>query len=139
VVDHVVFLLDTNILSEVMRENPAPQVMENLARYDGQFGIPALVSHELRFGWLRMAAGRRKDAIGRFLQDVVGLLPVLPYDANAARIHAELRLDAERTGQPLPFADGQIAATAIAHGSTLITRNTRDFAAIKGLRLESWF
>lgn len=138
-VNNVAFLLNTNVLSEMMRENPDPQVMENLARYDGDLGIPALVAHELRFGWLRMPDGRRKDAIGHFLQDVVSLLPVLPYDASAARIHAELRQEAGSKGQTLPFVDGQIAAIAMAHGLTLITRNTKDFASIRGLRLDNWF
>lgn len=138
-VSNIAFLLDTNILSEVMREQPDPQVMAQLARFDGELGIPALVAHELRFGWLRMPAGRRKDAVGHFLQDVVSLLPVLPYDTPAARIHAELRQEAESRGVTLPFVDGQIAAIAMASGLTLITRNTRDFAAIKGLRLDNWF
>ncbi len=50
-----------------------------------------------------------------------------------------LSIDSIHFGQPLPFVDGQIAAIAMAHGLTLITRNTRDFAAIKGLRLANWF
>ena len=135
----IAFLLDTNVLSEVMRPAPDARLLENLARYEGELGIPAPVAHELRFGWLRMPAGRRKDAIGHYLQDVVSLLPVIAYDAVAARVHAELRAEGERDGQPLPFVDGQIAAIAMAHGLTLITRNTRDFAAIKGLRLANWF
>jgi tRNA(fMet)-specific endonuclease VapC len=64
---------------------------------------------------------------------------VLPYDAAAARIHAELRSTCERTGRRLPFVDGQIAAIAMTHGLTLVTRNTKDFAEITGLRLQNWF
>ena len=84
-------------------------------------------------------ATTRRDAIGRFLLEVVGHLPVLPYDGPAARIHAELRAQREQTGQTLPFVDGQIAAIAMAHGTTLVTRNTRDFAGLSGLRLVNWF
>ncbi len=133
------WLLDTNILSEAMRPSPDGTVMANLARYDGELAIPALVWHELRFGWLRMPDGQRKDAIGQYVQEVVAALPVLPYDAAAARIHAELRSTCERAGRRLPFVDGQIAAIAMTHGLTLVTRNTKDFAEITGLRLQNWF
>lgn len=138
-VSTVSWLLDTNIVSEAMRPRPEVAVMENLARYEGELAIPAPVWHELRFGWLRMPDGQRKDAVGRFVQDVVGTLPVLPYDAAAARIHAELRQSRERAGFTLPFVDGQIASVAIAHGLTLVTRNTKDFAELAGLRLANWF
>lgn len=136
---NITWLLDTNLLSEAARPTPHALVMANLVRYQGELAIAAPVWHELRFGWLRMPAGHRRDAIGRFIQDVVGVLPVLPYDAPAARIHAELRAQREQTGQTLPFVDGQIAAIAIAHGMTLVTRNIRDFVGLPGLRLVDWF
>lgn len=135
----IVWLLDTNVLSEVARPAPNAQVMAHLTRYQGELALAAPVWQELRFGWLRMPTGQRRDAIGRFIQDVVVLLPVLPYDAPAARIHAELRAQREQAGQVLPFVDGQIAAIAIAHGITLVTRNTRDFANLPGLQLVDWF
>ena len=101
----IAFLLDTNVLSEVMRPTPDAGLLDNLARYEGELGIPAPVAHELRFGWLRMPAGRRKDAIGHYLQDVVSLLPVIAYDAVAARVHAELRAEAERDEALRRFPD----------------------------------
>nr|WP_319564372.1 type II toxin-antitoxin system VapC family toxin [uncultured Rhodoferax sp.] len=133
------WLLDTNVLSEAARPMPDAAVMANLTRYGSELVIAAPVWHELRFGWLRMPTGQRRDAIGRFVQDVVGQLPVLPYDAQAARIHAELRAQREQAGQTLAFVDGQIAAIAIAHGATLVTRNTRDFVNLSGLRMVDWF
>ena len=138
-VSAVSWLLDTNIVLETMRPRPDAGVMANLARFDGELAIPATVWHELRYGWLRMPDGQRKDAVGRFVQAVAGSLPVLPYDSAAARIHAELRNSRERAGLSLPFVDGQIASVAMAHGLTLVTRNTRDFAGLAGLRLANWF
>lgn len=138
-VSPVTWLLDTNVLSEAMRPAPHPGVMDNLQRYEGELALAAPVWHELRFGWLRLPPGQRRDAIGCFVQDVAGSLPILPYDAPAARIHAELRIQRQQAGQPLPFVDGQIAAIAIAHGVTLVTRNTRDFSGLGGLRLVDWF
>ncbi|NCN95960.1 MAG: type II toxin-antitoxin system VapC family toxin [Rhodoferax sp.] len=133
------WVLDTNVLSEASRPAPHAGVMANLSRYEGELAIAAPVWHELRFGWLRMPAGQRRDAIGRFVQDVAGQLPVLAYDAQAARVHAELRTQREQLGQTLAFVDGQIAAIAIAQGATLVTRNTRDFAGLTGLRIVNWF
>ena len=133
------WVLDTNVLSEAARPAPHAGVMANLSRYEGELAIAAPVWHELRFGWLRMPAGQRRDAIGRFVQDVAGQLPVLAYDAQAARVHAELRTQREQLGQSLAFVEGQIAAIAIAQGATLVTRNTRDFAGLTGLRMVNWF
>ena len=138
-VSAVTWLLDTNVVSEPARPRPNAGVMSNLSRYQGELAIAAPVLHELRFGWLRMPPGQRKDAIGRYVQDVVMHLPVLAYDAAAARLHAELRAERESVGQTLPFVDGQIAAIAISHGATLVTRNGKDFAALKGLRMVDWF
>jgi tRNA(fMet)-specific endonuclease VapC len=133
------WLLGTNILSEAMRPQPDAEVMSQLARYDGELAIAAPVWHELRCGWLRMPDGRRKDAIGHLIQDLVGALPILPYDAVAARIHAELRQAWMGEGATVPFVDGQIAAIAMTHGLTLVTRNTRDFDRLPDLRMANWF
>lgn len=133
------WLLDTNVLSEAMRPQPDEGVMQAIDRYADELAIAAPVLHELRFGWLRLPLGRKRDAIGRYLMDVVGSLPVLPYDAAAARIHAEIRAESERNGMTRSFADGQIAAIAMTHGLTLVTRNTKDFANLSGLRLVNWW
>ena len=132
------WLLDTNILSEGVKPAPDAGVMTRLQRHADELSIPAPVWHELRFGWLRMPEGRRKDAIGMYIQRVAGQLPVLPYDEAAARVHAELRDRQERSGRPLPFVDGQIAAIAIANGLTLVTRNRKDFEDLPGVRLADW-
>jgi tRNA(fMet)-specific endonuclease VapC len=139
VVNTVTWLLDTNVVSEAARPAPDAGVMANLTRYEGELAIAAPVWHELRYGWLRMPAGQRRDAIGRFVQEVAGQLPILPYDAASARIHAELRTLRESQGKTLPFVDGQVAAIAIAQGITLVTRNTPDFAKLPGLRMVNWF
>jgi tRNA(fMet)-specific endonuclease VapC len=133
-----VWSLDTNILSEAVKSAPNKTILENLARYENELAISSVVLHELRFGWLSMPEGKRRDAIGRFLIDVVGALPILPYDANAANIHAQIRIECAKRGKTLPFADGQIAAITIANGATLVTRNVKDFRSIEGLRLVDW-
>lgn len=95
--------------------------------------------HELRYGWLKMNAGKKKDAIGHYLQTVVSVLRVFDYDTKAAHTHAQLRSDSEKAGKTLPFVDRQIAAIAISNGLTLVTRNTKDFSGIPQLQLANWF
>ena len=70
---------------------------------------------------------------------MVEVLPILPYDGTAARVHAELRADRAARSEVMAFVDGQIAAVAIAHGLTLVTRNGKGFDRIAGLRLKSWW
>jgi len=133
------WLLDTNIVSEATKEVCNANVLLNLSRYEAEIALPSVVLHELRYGWLKMSAGKKKDAIGHYLQTVVSVLPVFDYDARAARVHAQLRVESEAAGKPLPFVDGQIAGIAIANGLTLVTRNTKDFANISSLQLTNWF
>lgn len=118
---------------------PNPGVMANLTRYEGESALPAPVWHELRYGWMGLPEGRRKDAIGQFVVQVAGSLPVLAYDSSAARIHAEMRSERERAGKPLPYVDGQIAAIAFSHGMSLVSHNAKGFADLPGLRWVDWF
>lgn len=138
-VSQVSLLLDTNIISELVKAEPKSNVLKQFQIYKNEIAIPSLVWHELRFGWLRMPDSKRKQSIGLFLHDVVSLLPIMPYDTTAAKIHAEIRIEAQKSGQTLPFADGQIAAIAMSQGLSLVTRNTKDFESIAGIRLINWF
>jgi tRNA(fMet)-specific endonuclease VapC len=133
------WLLDTNTLSEAMKPSPNAQVLQNLAQFSQQIAMPALVWHELRYGWLRMPSSKRKDAIGHYLHDVLSVFPIIAYDENAAKIHAQLCVENDIKGITLPFVDGQIAAIAMAQGLTLVTRNLKDFENIDGLRVLNWF
>lgn len=132
------WLLDTNVLSAVAARQPDAILEARLRRYQGEVAIPAPVWHELQFGWLRMPAGARRDHVGRYLHDVVGRLPLLPYDEAAARLHAAHRAAAERAGRPRPYADGQIAAIAVTRGLALVTHNAKDFRDVPGLSVEDW-
>lgn len=138
-VSQVSLLLDTNIISELVKAEPKSNVLKQFQIYKNEIAIPSLVWHELRFGWLRMPDSKRKQSIGLFLHDVVSLLTIMPYDTTAAKIHAEIRIEAQKSGQTLPFADGQIAAIAMSQGLSLVTRNAKDFEAIVGIRLINWF
>ncbi len=133
------FLLDSNVVSEMARPRPHDGVARRYQAHHAQAALPAPAWHELQYGCLRLPVGRRREFLQGFLNQVVGVLPKLPYDAAAALVHAQLRAQAESQGRVLPMLDAQIAAIAIAQGLTLVTRNTRDFEGLPGLRLANWF
>jgi len=135
----VIWLLDTNILSEAARPLPDPWVEKALDASEGRIAVPAPALQELQFGYLRMAEGTSRQRVERFLKGAVALLPILPFDAAAARQQAVLRFDAERRGRPFSYPDSQIAAIALVHDLTLVTRNLRDFHDRPGLRCVNWF
>jgi tRNA(fMet)-specific endonuclease VapC len=135
----LIYLLDTNIISEPLRPEPDAGVTMHLARYDGQFAIPAIVWHELWFGCLRLSASMKRIAIERFLTEVVQRsVPILPYDARAAQWHAAERARLTRLGKTPSFSDGQIAAIAVVNQLTLVTNNVSDFALFDELHVVHW-
>lgn len=135
------YLLDTNTLSELVRPLPNAGV---LARYQQDWRhcqTAAVIEHEIRYGISRHPSPLRRQALAQAydqLFDANGI-PVLPYDAEAARWQVVERARLDALGQPRSFADGQIAAIAVTRGLILVTRNTADFVGYQGLRIENWF
>ena len=133
------WLLDTNVLSELARPHPDDGVLARVADVADDAAIAAVVWHELRFGVVRLPAGRRRDALAEFVSGLASRFPVLPYDSRAAEWHAVERARLVRSGTPAPFADGQIAAVAVTNGMRLSTRNVADFEVFADLTIESWW
>lgn len=98
----------------------------------------APVIHELWFGCYRLKPSRKRALLDAYLGKL-SAVPVLPYDARAARWHAEERARLETVGQAPSFVDGQIAAIARVNDLVLVTRNVGDFARFAGLEIEDWF
>ncbi len=135
----LLYLLDTSIVSEPATKKPVQATIARLTKLAAQCAIAAPVWHELQYGCERLAAGTRRDALRDYLADVVSTsFPILPYDAAAALRHAMERARLESSGRTPPFVDGQIAAIALIHNLTLVTRNLRDFSCFAGLRVENW-
>lgn len=133
------YLLDTNVVSEPLRPEPASGVMRRLRDYEGEMAIPAPVWHELRFGCARLVRSRRREALERYLEDVVlASFPILPYDHRSADWHAIERARLSAVGKTPPFVDGQIAAIACINDLTVVTSNAADFLGFRDLRVQSW-
>lgn len=137
------YLLDSNIISEIVKPEPSFSVIKKLVEHSSDCAMAAQTWHEMLFGVLRLPDGRRKSELQKFLkEDVFESFPTVAYDERCASVHAQIRAEMERSGNPVPYADSQIAAIAVANGMTLATRNVRHFIPIQSvapLLLENWF
>ena len=125
-------VLDTNVVSELMRPAPSRAVLRWVgAQATVRLYTTALTEAEVLVGVALLPKGRRRDAIfaaaeAIFTEDFAGR--VLPFDPAAAREYAALVASRERRGRPIDAMDAQIAAICRVHSATLATRNTDDFA-----------
>lgn len=136
------YLLDTNIVSEFVKERPDNQVLAFYRARKNLCAIASITWQELTRGLKRMPEGKRKTIIQSFVSNLEQNVEIIPYDKFSARICGEIQADAEKHGKPLPFYDSQIAATAISNGMVLVTHNTADFEPMKEmaiLNMEDWF
>lgn len=125
-------ILDTNIVSEVMRPQPASQVVQWLNGHSAvALYVTAITVAEIRFGLCAIPDGRRRqDLTRRFEQFIAtGFAPghVLGFGIEAAGHYGELMAGRREIGRPMSMADGQIAAIARAQGFAVATRNIKDF------------
>lgn len=131
-------LLDTNVLSEVIKKRPEPAVLLRLERcLSGQLHTSAICVLELRFGALRHP--EPELLWGRIESEVLAHVTVLPFGVREALEAAEILADLQARGEPLETEDIQIAATARSHGLTVVTRNLRHFERIPRLTAVTWW
>ena len=135
------FLLDTTVVSEWVKPRPNRGVVAWLAAADEDRVFMSVVSlAELRYGIERMAAGSRRTRLDAWLRDELPLRfegRVLSIDAIVADGWGKVVARSEAAGRLISAMDAWIAATAEAHGMTLVTRNTSDFQALK-LLINPW-
>jgi len=128
------FLLDTNILSDLIR-HPQGVIANRIAVVgEAEIATSIIVASELRYG----AERRGSDRLTRQLEAVLSLVPVLPLGDDADMQYGRLRTDLEKRGQPIGGNDMLIAAHALSLGGTLVTDNVRKFERVTGLAIENW-
>ena len=129
-------VLDSNTISYYFRGDP--QVVPRLqALRPTDLGVPAIVEYELRYGLMRLpadAAAARLAALAQFLLP----MQLLPFDSECAVHAARLRVELEAVGTPIGPHHTLIAATALRHQATLVTRNVREFSRVPGLQWLNW-
>jgi len=138
-----VILLDTNLISELVKPHPNQAVV---AYVDGlapeTVFTAAICEAEIRYGLARMAQGRKRDdLIARMATFFETGFPdqVLRFDRACAAVYGEIRHAREAAGQPITVQDAMIAATARAYGvQAIATRNTKDFANCGVTLIDPW-
>ncbi|MBV9432638.1 MAG: type II toxin-antitoxin system VapC family toxin [Hyphomicrobiales bacterium] len=135
-------LLDTNVLSELMRPAPEPTVVGWVeAQSSTSLFISAVTEAELRFGLALLRDGKRRD---RLAQAIEGLLAedfggrILPFDSPAAFAYARIASKRRAAGRPISQFDAQIASVAVSHNAILATRNLGDFEACGVQLVNPW-
>ena len=132
-------LLDTNVLSELMRSQPEQALMDWFEAHTGDvFYVSVITRAEILLGISLLPTGKRRDALsaaaeGMFSEDFAGRC--IPFDAECAVRYASIVAGRRSAGQAISTEDAMIAAIALTHGYPLATRNTIDFLHIDGLRL----
>ncbi|MEM1114189.1 MAG: type II toxin-antitoxin system VapC family toxin [Pseudomonadota bacterium] len=128
------YLLDTNILSDLVR-NPSGAIANRIAAV-GERNIctSVIVAAELRFGAYRSAS----RTLSRRVEDLLSVIDILPLEEPADRAYASLRAHLADRGQPIGPNDMLIAAQTLALDFTVVTANEKEFLRVPGLRVENW-
>ena len=133
-------LLDTNVISELMRETCDPVVAHWFSLNEGDAALPAIAIAELAFGIAKLPDGARRNALAsqlaewrlRFAERSPG------FTANTAMLYGEIMAGSRQQGRPMAIPDAQIAAIAREQDCALATRNGKDFATASVTLIDPW-
>lgn len=132
------YLLDTNIISALVRDPHGPVYAKLLAKCQTQanatFCTSIVVAAEIEFGLRKGVSERLRAQVGA----IMNTLDILPLAAPVHMHYGEIRATLQQQGNPIGGNDLFIAAHARALGMTLVTNNMREFVRVPGLKLENW-
>ena len=128
------YMLDTNVISDLVK-NPQGKAARRIARVgEDNICTSIIVAAELRYGCAKSGSKRLLKAV----EDLLGEIPVLPFDVPADAEYGGIRSALEIAGKPIGSNDLLIAAHACAVGATIVTANADEFKRVRGLRVENW-
>lgn len=128
------YLLDTNIISDMVR-NPAGQAVRRLQKVgDGNICTSIIVACELRYGCAKKGSAKLLSKV----EDLLATIPVLPLEIPADGEYGGIRAELEAAGQSIGHNDLLIAAHAYTLGTILVTANVGEFSRIRDLKVENW-
>jgi toxin FitB len=128
-------VLDTNVISEMLRVVPSPEVARWIvAQPEHELYTTAVTEAEIRVGVNMMPTGKRKAQLQATIDQTIGQVfagKILPFDSTAAAAYADIWAKRRAAGKPVSQFDAQIAAIARANGAVaIVTRNVEDFAGV---------
>ena len=133
------YLLDTNVVSELTKDTPAPQVVSFLADREDVW-LSSILVHEVEYGLRLLPQGNRRRRLSEMQSAILGAYEdrILPMDRVAAGWSAEFRAQARRAGRTIDMGDVLIAGIAMANGMAIVTRNVRDFDGLNVELVNPW-
>lgn len=126
-------LIDSSVLITLERRMQTVGALAQVAGRDEPVALAAITASELLVGAYRANNPRRRTRRQAFVEALLEVVPVLPFDTRVARIHAPIWAQLMAKGQSIGAHDLLIAATAIAYGYSVLTENVRDFGKVSGL------
>ena len=135
-------VLDTNVVSELMRATPSAEVLVWMDELPPrELFVTAITEAEVRTGIAILPAGARRRGLADAAERALGGLfagRVLPFDSSAARAYADIAATSRAAGHPISQSDCQIAAIARSRGMAVATRNVRDFSETGAEVIDPW-
>ncbi len=134
-------ILDTNVVSEMMKPNPNAAVHDWLNEQMAKtLYLSCLTLAELLFGIEALPAGKRKNALAKMVEDLIELFKnrILPFDVSSAHCYAKLASVAQKNGRGFPVPDAYIAAIAASHNYAVASRDIAAFEAAGILVINPW-
>ena len=129
------YLVDTDVFSLMVTGHDASINTRLQTLVKGEATVSVITAGEFYYGVTHAPVSTLRDQRAQRLLDFFGLLPL---DAEVAASYGTVRADLRRAGTPIGPNDLWLAAQALAHGLTMVTRNTREFKRVKGLKVEDW-
>jgi len=130
-------LIDTSVFIAVERGSLDPTALRG-ERDDEEVAMAAITASELLHGVHRLKPAVSRARAARFVEDLLALVPVIPFDLEVARVHARIDAELSATGKVVGDADLLIASTAVALDYRIATRDMRSFPRIKGIHVVRW-
>jgi toxin FitB len=132
------YLVAANVLSEPTRPSPDLGVIEWLRRNEQEIAVDPIILGEIRFGILLLNKSKKRDRLERWFEGGVQRLRCLPWEAETGMEWAKLLARLRSAGRAMPIKDSLLAATALVHDLSVVTRNSVDFEPA-GIRTENPF
>ena len=129
------YLIDTNICIYIMNKRPIG-IIHKFKQFDvGEIGVSTITVSELQYG-VAKSKNRRLNELR--VEEFLSPLEILPYDETATMIYGDIRLQLEKSGEPIGPLDLLIAAQALSRDLVLITNNEKEFNRVHNLKVENW-